>query len=100
MGKGYKNINKVKQKIISMNSQFKKLETDMKNLRSALDTMMKGDADGPYWNGEAAQVFYTQGVKNYKNNITEYNNAFKKIDSLAGAYEEDVINNKNKKGKK
>ena len=36
---------------------------------------MKGDSEGPYWNGSSAKSFYTTAKGNLNNDITAYKEA-------------------------
>ena len=78
---------KLKKNIVNINTYLKGLANELQKLSSNLDTMMKGNADGPYWNGQAAKSFYSKAVGNIKNDIVDYKAAYNKLNSIAVKYE-------------
>ena len=81
------NKKKLKTNVVNINTSLTSLAKELKNLNSYLDAMMKGNADGPYWNGQAAKTFYTKAVANLKNDIADYKSAYNKLNSIAVKYE-------------
>ena len=81
------NKSKLKSNINVINTELSNLAKDLKNLSSYLDTMMKGNSDGPYWNGQAAKTFYTKAVSNLKNDIADYKAAYNKLNAIAIKHE-------------
>lgn len=80
--------NKLKKNINVINTNLKGLASELKKLHDNLDTMMKGNADGPYWNGTSAKNFYKKAVSNIENDIKDYQAAYKKLNAIAVKYEE------------
>ena len=85
---------KLKNNVININTSLNNLAKELKNLSGYLDAMMKGNEDGPYWNGESASKFYTKAVKNLKNDIDDYKAAYNKLNAIAVKYEQLVNNDK------
>jgi len=83
---------KLYQNVTNINKALVSLSKEIKSLNSNLNLMMKGDADGPYWNGQAADKFYTKAVANLKNDIEDYNSAFQRLQNIADKYN-NLINN-------
>ena len=81
------NKTKLKKNITNINAYLNALASELQKLSSNLDTMMKGNADGPYWNGNAAKNFYGIAKKNMTENIADYKKAFNKLNSIAVKYE-------------
>ena len=81
------NKSKLKKNITNINTNLKGLANELEKLSKNLDTMMKGNADGPYWNGQAAKTFYTKSLNNLKNDVADYKAAYKKLNSIAVKYE-------------
>ena len=88
------NKEKLKLNINSINENLNSLAKDIKNLSTYLDAMMKGNADGPYWNGAAAKKYYTKAVTNLKNDIIDYQAAYNKLNAIAVKYENLTKNDK------
>lgn len=84
---GVKSKKGLKNNITTINSKLKKLDAEMKKLSQAMNDMMKGDSDGPYWNGAKAKLFYERAVKNLTNDIKDYKTAYKNLDNIAVKYE-------------
>ncbi len=83
---------KLYQNVTNINKALVSLSKEIKSLNSNLNLMMKGDSDGPYWNGKAADKFYTKAVANLKNDIEDYNSAFQRLQNIADKYN-NLINN-------
>jgi hypothetical protein len=62
------------------------LDKEIKKLSANLNKMMDGDADGPYWNGGKAQVYYRAAVNNLSNNIEDYVKAYNKLNAISIKY--------------
>ena len=54
----------------------------MKGLKTNYEALMKGDANGPYWNGAAALRFYKTAKNNLAKDIAAYNAVFKIYSAL------------------
>lgn len=87
---GIKSTSTVKTIIQQLNSDLKDMNTRLKTLSEQINEMMKGDADGPYWNGKKAKNFYTKAKKNLDNNIADYQYAYTTLSKLAVKYEQAV----------
>ena len=85
---------KLKVNIANINTALTSLSKEIKNLSTYLDTMMKGNSDGPYWNGASAKTFYTKAVANLKNDIVDYKTAYNKLNAIAVKYEKLVKSDK------
>jgi len=83
MAGGIVKKNKAKQEILAINTTMKNLATHMETLSKEVQAMMKGDADGPYWNGVKAKKFYDKAVKNYDNNAKDYDTARTNLQTIA-----------------
>ena len=99
MAKGVKDLKGLKDQVIHINQELNGLRNNLKVLRDNISGMMKGDAEGPYWNGEAASEFYAVAIKNMNANIADYNRAYKQLSALGTSYEETKAASK-AKGKK
>ena len=88
------NKSKLKKNVININNSLNSLATELKNMHDLLDTMMKGNADGPYWNGGRAQNFYKKAISNLKNDIDDYKKAYNRLSSIAVTYEKLAKNDK------
>ena len=88
------NKSKLKTNITNINSTLTSLASELQKLSKNLDTMMKGNSDGPYWNGQAASKFYKKAVTNVKNDIEDYKTAYTKISKIAVKYEKAVKEDK------
>ena len=88
------NKSKLKTNINNIDNSLNNLSKEIKNLNSHLDAMMKGNADGPYWNGASAKVFYTRAISNLKNDIDDYKMAHNKLKLIAEKYDKLVTNDK------
>lgn len=88
------NKKRLKKNITNINTSLTNLSKEIKNLSAYLDTMMKGNSDGPYWNGKTAKTFYTKAVGNLKNDIADYRSAYKKLNAIAIKYEKLTKNDK------
>lgn len=58
-----------------LNDQIEKAYQALKGLSGNLNALMKGDSEGPYWNGSSAKSFYTTAKGNLNNDITAYKEA-------------------------
>lgn len=58
-----------------LNTQIENAYQALKGLSDNLTALMKGDSDGPYWNGSSAKSFYTTAKGNLNNDITAYKEA-------------------------
>lgn len=74
----------------NLNAILVKLAKEMENANQQLNIMMKGDANGPYWNGNKAKAFYSKAKSNMKNNAEDYMRALNKLNTLAVKYEQQV----------
>lgn len=95
MGKGIKKA-ALKKNINNMNQSMKNLAENFKKLSTNLNLMMKGDADGPYWNGTKAQKFYSKATKNLVNDLADYGSALDILNTIAVHYEQSVSGDKSK----
>lgn len=86
------NKKKLKTNISNINTELNSLAKEMKKLSEYLEAMMKGNSDGPYWNGASAKTFYTKAVTNVSNNISDYKAAYNKLNAIAVKYESLVKN--------
>ena len=82
-----KNNQLLKTYVTKINAEMAALAEEMQKLSDNLNKMMKGDANGPYWNGEDAAAFYYMARKNVSNNIIDYSTARDKLDYLGELYE-------------
>ncbi len=57
------------------NTQIENAYQAIKGLNINLNALMKGDSEGPYWNGSSAQAFYKTARGNLNNDITAYKEA-------------------------
>ncbi len=87
MAASVKDKKKLKNNIETINSYMCKLADELNGLSQNLNNLMKGDNDGPYWNGEDAASFYKIAVKNLNNNIEDYVSARGRLESLGTLYE-------------
>ncbi len=85
---------KLGQNVRKINSSLSSLEKELKNLHDYLEAMMKGNSDGPYWNGASAVKFYNKALGNLKNDIEDYADAYEKLASIAVKYEKLCISDK------
>ena len=58
-----------------LNAQIENAYQAIKGLSDNLNALMKGDSEGPYWNGSSAKSFYTTAKGNLNNDITAYQEA-------------------------
>ncbi len=77
----------LKSYVTQINAEMKILAGEIKKLSENLDKMMKGEKDGPFWNGEDAQTFFKVAVANLKHDIDDYVTAKEKLDALGELYE-------------
>lgn len=90
MGKsasGIKSKKGARASIEKLNSEMVKLQKDLTMLSKTLDRMLKGDTNGPFWNGRKAGQFYKKAVGNLKNDIADYKRAYKVCNNFAIKYE-------------
>lgn len=80
---GIKNSKKLSANITTINTKMGKLATAMKNQRDAVNKMMKGNADGPYWNGKKAHTYYKKVTGNLDRDIEDYQTAYRNLKTLA-----------------
>lgn len=70
MGKKAKlSFDDLEQMLVELNTEMEKLYQQIKNVSTNLNTLMKGDSNGPYWNGAVAKSFYNGAVKNLNENL-------------------------------
>ncbi len=77
----YTNINNV-------DIAMKSLANEIKKLSNNINAMMKGNADGPYWNGTAANRYYDKAIDNLKNDIADYKAAYNQLFNISDKYQE------------
>jgi len=58
-----------------LNDHIEKAYQAMKELNTNFNALMKGDSEGPYWNGSSAKAFYTETKNNLNNSIAIYKEA-------------------------
>ncbi len=58
-----------------LNGDIETAYASLKDLSNNLNALMKGDSEGPYWNGSSAKAFYTTAKGNLNNDITAYKEA-------------------------
>lgn len=93
MGKsasGIKSKKGAKSSIDKLNTQMVALQKDLGMLSATLNRMLKGDANGPYWNGRKAGQFYKKALGNLKNDIADYKRAYQACNKFAVQYEYSV----------
>lgn len=68
---------------------IKNLETELltsyqaiKGLHDNYEALLKGDSEGPYWNGATALTFYNRAKRNLDNDIVAYNSVYKLYDKI------------------
>lgn len=82
-----KDIRTLQNGIKNVNSYMVKLADELKSLSSNINAMMKGDKNGPYWNGEDAVAFYRIAKGNLTHDIENYTSARAKLEALGTIYE-------------
>lgn len=85
---GIVKADKAKTKIIELNKIMSHLESEMLFLSNDVKTMIKGNEDGPYWNGAKAVKFYKNAKKNYDNNVVDFAKSVKNLHEVAYRTEE------------
>ena len=58
-----------------LNNNIENAYQALKELNTNLNALMRGDLEGPYWNGASAKAFYTESKSNLNNNIVAYKEA-------------------------
>ena len=58
-----------------LNTQIENAYQQIKGLSQNLNALMKGNSEGPYWNGKNALEFYKTAKGNLNNDITAYKEA-------------------------
>ena len=51
---------------------LRKMDRELGGLHVNLDTVQKGDSEGPYWNGAIAKKFYQQAITNLGKDLEAY----------------------------
>ena len=69
-----------------LNSDIEKAYQAIKGLSTNTTKMMKGDSEGPYWNGAKAKSFYKTAQANLKNDIKAYEEAVEAWKKLRARY--------------
>ncbi len=78
---------KLKVNITNLSKSMNYLSIEIKKLSNCLNEMMKGNSDGPYWNGKQAKSFYNKAVANLRHDIADYTAAYDKLNDIALKYE-------------
>jgi hypothetical protein len=52
---------------------LKALDKELGLLSTNINTIQKGDSEGPYWNGKQAQKFFKESIINVDKDIQAYN---------------------------
>ena len=63
--------------IKSLATELNKSYKAIKGLHDNYEALMKGDSNGPYWNGATALRFYKAAKSNLDKDIVAYNATFK-----------------------
>lgn len=58
----------------------------IKGLSTSYNTLLKGDSEGPYWNGSSARSFFGTAKANLDNDIKAYKEAAEAWDKLYNRY--------------
>ena len=58
----------------------------IKGLSQSYNALLKGDSEGPYWNGATAKSFYTTAKANLNNDIKAYKEATEAWSKLYNRY--------------
>ena len=70
----------------NLNKEIENAYQAIKGLNDNYTAIMKGDSDGPYWNGKTAQDFYKTAKKNLDNDIVAYKEAVDAWEKLRDRY--------------
>lgn len=80
---GIKKKKQLLAEIKTMNNTLHRIYNALQGLSANVKGMMKGDQDGPYWNGADAETFYKKAIKNLANNAKDYEAAYNMVNKLA-----------------
>lgn len=70
----------------NLNKEIENAYAAIKGLNSSYNALLKGDSEGPYWNGSTAKTFYTTAKRNLDNDITAYREAVEAWEKLRDRY--------------
>ena len=70
----------------NLNKEIENAYDALKGLSTNYNALLKGDSEGPYWNGSSAKTFYTTAKRNLDNDITAYKEAVEAWQKLVDRY--------------
>jgi hypothetical protein len=70
----------------NINKQIEAAYKAIKGLHDNYNALLKGDKEGPYWNGALASGFYRDAKANLDNAIKAYDDAVKAWEKLRDRY--------------
>ena len=71
----------------TLGTELENAYAGMKGLHDAYEALLKGDNDGPYWNGSSAKSFYKTARNNLNNSIEAYKEAAQNWETLYNKYQ-------------
>ncbi len=81
-------IQELKNSIRQADEPLKNIAAGIESFSMHIQEMMKGDANGPYWNGNQAKYFYFNSIKDINEEISNYGLILDTVDKIAYAVEE------------
>ena len=70
----------------NINTEIENAYQAIKGLNTNYSALLKGDNDGPYWNGATAKSFYATAKNNLNNDIVAYQEAAEAWTKLRSRY--------------
>lgn len=82
-----KDKTRLKKNVENINAQMIVFAQGLKDLSDNLSALMTGNKKSPYWDGPAADKFYTNAVANLKRDIADYVVVRDELEVLGRLYE-------------